>query len=336
MLEAFTSGRNELPHGLLNDLCVLDDLADEEGHDSILREAVKAGVDLSGIGAEDMSAGEFATAVYLLHPQLLNVCHARAECRKVKNYEEYRAESRQELTLELARSSSLCLVDAIGSWFEGKHRSRACEIYVYQDGEGLEFQIARGRLSRTDPNWDKQLTGGRIGWRPQRRDVVIYDKRRCVLKVNAQFDAERDLYRTTFGMVLFGNANHFSDNEIYTLAPLLKGKSCLATVSGIDGVRQRKPRPRTMKKAKLSPILAVVHYRWHPQFGTEVTIAYREHRRGEDVAVFEIPDRSRTVLPAWMLDAGVCATMTDGRPRASLDSLFELHSEDPRGQDTID
>jgi hypothetical protein len=64
-----------------------------------------------------------------------------------------------------------------------------------------------------------------------------------------------------------------------------------------------------------------VHYRWHPQFGTEIRIAYREQRRGEDVVVFETPNCSRTVLPAWMLDASVCATMTIGPPRAALYAL---------------
>ncbi len=58
--------------------------------------------------------------------------------------------------------------------------------------------------------------------------------------------------------------------------------------------------------------LAVVHYRWHPQFGEEIRIAHPKYRRGEDVAVFETPDRSHTVLPAWMLDAGVCTAMTLG------------------------
>ncbi len=71
---------------------------------------------------------------------------------------------------------------------------------------------------------------------------------------------------------------------------------------------------------------AIVHYRWHPQFGTEVRIAYREHLRGEDVAVFHMRDGTRTVLPAWMLDAGVCAVMTLGPERAAISSLVELRA----------
>jgi hypothetical protein len=42
--------------------------------------------------------------------------------------------------------------------------------------------------------------------------------------------------------------------------------------------------------------------------------------------VFETPNRSRTVLPAWMLDAGVCAAITVGPPRVAISSMLELRS----------
>jgi hypothetical protein len=67
-----------------------------------------------------------------------------------------------------------------------------------------------------------------------------------------------------------------------------------------------------------------VRYRWHPQFGSEIQIAYREHRRSEEVVVFASPDRSRTVLPAWMLDANACGAMTIGSPRVEISALLEL------------
>jgi hypothetical protein len=40
--------------------------------------------------------------------------------------------------------------------------------------------------------------------------------------------------------------------------------------------------------------------------------------------VFETRDRSRTVLPSWMLDAGTCVAMTLGPPRATTSSLLDL------------
>ena len=45
-----------------------------------------------------------------------------------------------------------------------------------------------------------------------------------------------------------------------------------------------------------------IHYAWHPVVGQRVPILYTEHRRGELVAICEMPDGSRAVVPVWMLD----------------------------------
>jgi hypothetical protein len=67
-----------------------------------------------------------------------------------------------------------------------------------------------------------------------------------------------------------------------------------------------------------------VHYPWHPAVGRHVTVAYREHRAGEPVAVCEMADGTRAVLPAWMLDRTACAHLTLGPPRPSIEALLDL------------
>ena len=58
--------------------------------------------------------------------------------------------------------------------------------------------------------------------------------------------------------------------------------------------------------------------------GQRVPILYTEHRRGELVAVCEMPDGSRAVVPVWMLDRVACATLSIGPPRCSLAALCNL------------
>ena len=53
-----------------------------------------------------------------------------------------------------------------------------------------------------------------------------------------------------------------------------------------------------------------IHYAWHPLVGQRVPILYTEHRRGERVAICEMPDGSRAVVPVWMLDRVACATLS--------------------------
>jgi len=62
-----------------------------------------------------------------------------------------------------------------------------------------------------------------------------------------------------------------------------------------------------------------VHYAWHPAFGSEVDVLYREARRGEDVHVCVRPDGSGVVIPSWMFDSARCGSMVlVTRPHPSL------------------
>jgi hypothetical protein len=55
-----------------------------------------------------------------------------------------------------------------------------------------------------------------------------------------------------------------------------------------------------------------------------VRIVHDEHRRGELVAVCEMPDSTHAVIPMWMLDRAACAALTIGPPRCSLGALRYL------------
>src|SRR5690242_20609758 len=65
-------------------------------------------------------------------------------------------------------------------------------------------------------------------------------------------------------------------------------------------------------------------YRGHSLVGQSLPVLYRERRRGEQVAICELPDGSRAVVPAWMLDRAACATLTFGAPQCSLEALRDL------------
>ena len=58
--------------------------------------------------------------------------------------------------------------------------------------------------------------------------------------------------------------------------------------------------------------------------GQQVPVLYREHRKGEQVAICELPDGSRAVVLAWMLERVTCAALTFGIPQCSLEALRDL------------
>ena len=236
LLEVFTQPDEDMPKELLYALYMLDDLADEAGHDRLLDEAVRQGIDLTGFG-DDLNPGEFAIAVYLRHPDLVRVCHEKTIYRKIKNYQEYQSKGNRRIDLATAKAKRTALEAELAPWFESKNRSRACEIYVYEEGDEVKFQITHGRPYRTDGSYDKRLRRSRVAYRPQKHDSVIYDRRTRILKINTQTQGEKELYRKTFGKVFFDDPEYFPEGDIYTLAPLQNGKAALDPVDGVESVR---------------------------------------------------------------------------------------------------
>lgn len=234
LLRVFTQPDGEMPSELLEALYVLDDLADESGHDRILDEAKRQGITLDGDG---LTPGEFAIAVHCDHPRLLRVCHEKTIYRKVRNYQEYQAKNNTALRMATAERKCGELEEALAPWFESKNRSRACEIWPYEERGEITFMVTHGRPLLTEGSIDKKLRRSRVAYRPQKHDSVICDNRLHVLRINAQTVGEKDLYREQFGRVLFGDADHFPGRDIYTLAPLRRGANALRLAAGIDMVR---------------------------------------------------------------------------------------------------
>src|SRR5690348_7333628 len=66
-----------------------------------------------------------------------------------------------------------------------------------------------------------------------------------------------------------------------------------------------------------------VEYRWHPHFGLTIAIRRPAARKGEQL-VCELPDGTLSMIPRWMTDAAACASLSVGRPLASVTALREL------------
>lgn len=146
LLEVFTRQDERMPGDLLRDLYVLDEVADEDGHQRILEEAERLGIDLRAV-PDDVSPGDFAILVLLDCPHLIRVCHEKTIARLVKRYYEYR--SRDDYRFSMADLK--CNMDAIkailGPWFEERKRTRKCESFVYQEGGEVRILITHGGSS---------------------------------------------------------------------------------------------------------------------------------------------------------------------------------------------
>ena len=125
LLEVFTKPDEDMPGDLLERLYVLDDLADDSGHDRILNEVVQCGESIEGLNGE-LTCGEYAIAVYQAKPALLQACYEKTVHRKIKNYTEFQSADRARLTLDDARRGKAALEQALAAWFDGRNRGMVC------------------------------------------------------------------------------------------------------------------------------------------------------------------------------------------------------------------
>ncbi len=233
LLEIFTKPDEEMQGPLLEMLYVLDDLADESGHDRIAMEIERSGEIVEGLG-DDMTPGEYAIVVYQAKPGLIQACHEKTFYRKIKNYTAFQSRNGSRLTFPAVQKGKTGLEESLAVWFGKMDRGKVCEIYAYEEGPEIRFVVTHGVTYRSQGTIDKNLRKTRVAFRPQKHDSVIYDTRTGVLKVNAQVSQEKEEYRKQFGQIYFGSEDQFPPGDIYTLSSMQREGFRLRVPDGID------------------------------------------------------------------------------------------------------
>jgi hypothetical protein len=158
-------------------------------------------------------------------------------CQSFKRYYEFRSGDGRRLDLAAVKAKIGELREILGPWFDSRQRTSTCEVFVYKEGTEVRCLVTHGALYRTDGSITTQLERSRIGYRPQRHDSILYDTGTGVLKIHAQFPAERTAYRETFGRLLFDDTTYFPEGPTYTLGCLRTNGGVLAMVAGMRSVR---------------------------------------------------------------------------------------------------
>lgn len=232
LVEVFTRPDDSMPGDLLHALYVLDEVADEAGVERIHDEAGKLNIDLSGL-PDNLCPGDFAIAIHLAHPELIRVCHEKTVCQKVKRYYEYRSRDGRRLDLATVKANITAIQNALAPWFDARKRTRTCRVFAYEQDDEIRILVTHGALFRSDPSITGTLELSRIGWWPQKHDSVIYGRRTGILKVHAQYPAERTAYREVFGRILFGDDAYFPESASYNLEALRTNGGQLVLVEGM-------------------------------------------------------------------------------------------------------
>lgn len=235
-----------LPSALVDDLERIDDLTDDRGAAALADIAGRVGIDAGKLGLDAM---EVAIRAFLDHPEVFEAAHARRTVERLRGTTEFGA--RDEARVRPPTDAAIRDVEVrLGRHFEERGRTAHCRIAFGRDRELLVFTIAHGCLERADEALDGApmlvrdsaepvyLAERTVRYRPQRRDVVVYDERARRLRVRAGDAASLHAYRRTFGELLHGDETWFGTGPVVSLQPLLQlGRAVEEPVGGVREVR---------------------------------------------------------------------------------------------------
>lgn len=235
-----------LPGDLSDDLERIDELTTDRGAALLLEAGTRAGVDVRALGMDPL---EVAVRAFLDHRDVFEAAYGRQLVSALKGTTEFIGRARCPAGVpELADLQALEAL--LGQHFEARARSAHCRISMGRDGARLVFTIAHGALVRADETLDEgvmvvrdsaapvYLTERSLRYRPQRRDVVVYDADVGQLRIRAGDAPSLHAYRHGFGTLLHRDADWFGTEPIVSLEPLVRlGQAVEAPTRGLAEVR---------------------------------------------------------------------------------------------------
>lgn len=235
-----------LPAALAGDFDRINDLANDRGASALQQAARRFGTHAHSFGHDPL---EVAVRAFLDHRALFDSAHGRRLVETLRRTTEF--VGRQP---GAARHPSLPalqeLETGLGRQFDARARSPHCRVTVGRDDDRHIFTVAHGALVRVDEALDDQpmLVGESNGptylperpvrYRPQRRDVVVYEAEAGRLRIKAGDAPTLHAYRKAFGELLFGDSLWFGTDPIVSLEPLVRlGPAVEAPTPGLREVR---------------------------------------------------------------------------------------------------
>jgi len=222
------------PQPLIDTLYVLDEMATAEGMDALVAGATKAGVTLSH--AADQTPIDVCVEAWLADSDFVQSKHAEQYLEHLKSFEYYPPSGDTVPDFKLPKTAVLRTLESrLDDWFEKHKRGRGARVYMFPREQHVWFLIRHGQPLRREGSLEDGKPSS-VLYRPEKFDIVIYDQSLAELRINAGTKGERELYRASFGAVLFKDEDFFAIADKFTLDPLRVDGEDSLKCDDIDGI----------------------------------------------------------------------------------------------------
>jgi hypothetical protein len=217
------------PPQLVEALCIVDEMSTNDTMDDLLSEAPTT-------DGRELSPADVAVDIYLSDPDFLYSKHRERCVERLRSYVVMESSVRAcpwEQRPNDARIEALEM--ALGEWFARHNRSRNVKVFPSPKEDEIWFLVRHGEPYRRDESMEGR-TSGTVCYRPVKYDVVVFDRRTFELRISGRSLPLRRLYRTQFGLHLFGDADRFREIPRFTLEPLREDEAASLVCSDVEGI----------------------------------------------------------------------------------------------------
>ncbi len=222
------------PEGMAEALYYINEVSTPEGFDLIQDAIADTAIDVSI--SEDAAYGDLALQVWLQDSKLIERIHAEQFLFRPRSFEYFKCTRETIPDFEEPSEETIAALEAdLDEWFAKKRRGRASKVLKYVKDDFVWFLVRHGEPF-TRESIIKDDKSSSLFYRPEKYDVIVYNPENGEIRMNARSKGEKELYRTKFGLHLFGDAEFFDGKSKFTLEPLRESGSASILCDDIEGI----------------------------------------------------------------------------------------------------
>jgi hypothetical protein len=234
LAEVLMTPDESIPRDLVEALYIIHEMSTPEAMDELLKDAEIEGILI--IDTPEPTPTDVAIQVFLQNRRYLESKHSEQFLTRARTFQYYQTQDIGRVDFVPPTEETLRALESdLDEWFVKHKRGRGSRVFHYIRDDGVWFLVRHGEPYKREGSIEAGESSS-VFYRPEKHDVLIYQPATGEIGINAGTKGEKELYRTLFGLHLFGSEDFFPGTGKYTLDPLKTNGADSLVCSDIQGI----------------------------------------------------------------------------------------------------